>query len=82
MLVLPAMETATSKLTRKYQATVPSLVRRALGLKASDTIAFDVSKKRVFVRKALATDLAFAQALRGTLTEWDSKADDEAFRDL
>lgn len=76
------MRTSTSKLTRKYQATIPEAVRKVLGVGAGDTIAFDVEGQAVGVRKARPVDLAFAHALEGTLTEWASKADEEAYRDL
>lgn len=76
------MRTATSKLTRKYQATIPEPVRTALGLEAGDSIAFDLEGNTVRVRKARPVDFAFARALEGTLQEWASAADDEAYRDL
>lgn len=76
------MTTSTSKLTSKYQATIPEAVRKRLHLKAGDTIAFDIEENQVRVRKAQPLDMAFARALEGTLKEWDSAADDEAYRDL
>ncbi len=76
------MRTATSKLTRKYQATIPERVRAALGLQAGDSVAFDFEGDRVRVRKARPVDLAFAQALEGTLQEWGTAADEKAYRDL
>jgi AbrB family looped-hinge helix DNA binding protein len=87
MLVLPhyeeqIMRTATSKLTTKYQATIPEPVRRLLHLEAGDAIAFDIADKTVQLRKASPVDLIFAQGLEGNLTEWSSPADDEAYRDL
>lgn len=78
----PRIRTATSRLTRKYQATIPEPVRVALELDAGDTIAFDVERDAVRVRKARAVDLAFARALEQTLQEWSSKEDDQAYRDL
>jgi len=76
------MKTATSKLTKKYQATIPEPVRRILHLEAGDTIAFDIDDNAVHIRKARPVDLAFAQSLEGTLNEWKSAADEEAYRDL
>jgi len=76
------MRTSTSKLTKKYQATIPEPVRKILGVAAGDAIAFDVAGQEVRLRKARPVDLGFAHALEGTLTEWTSKADEEAFRDL
>lgn len=76
------METTTSKLTQKYQATIPELVRRRLHLKAGDSIAFEIDGDDVHLRKAQPIDLAFVRSLEGTLTEWSSDADEEAYRDL
>ena len=76
------MQTATSKLTRKYQATIPEPVRELLHLNAGDEIAFDIEDELVHLRKARPVDLAFTQSLEGTLNEWASEADEEAYRDL
>ena len=76
------MQTATSKLTKKYQTTIPEPVRRLLHLKAGDAVAFDIEDDAVHLRKARSVDLAFAQSLEGTLSEWASEADEEAYRDL
>jgi AbrB family looped-hinge helix DNA binding protein len=76
------MQTSTSKLTSKYQATIPEPVRRALHLDAGDAIAFDIENDQITIRKARPVDLAFTRALEGTLTEWESSADEEAYHDL
>lgn len=76
------MQTSTSKLTSKYQATIPEPVRRLLQLKAGDAIAFDIEGSQIHLRKARDSDLAFAKSLEGTLAEWYSDADEDAYRDL
>jgi len=76
------VETVTSKLTKKYQATIPKPVRRALQLEAGDAIAFELRGDDVHLRKARPVDLDFARSLEGTLSEWESEADEEAYRDL
>jgi antitoxin PrlF len=76
------MRTTTSKLTTKYQATIPEPVRQLLRLQAGDTVAFDVEGNTVQLRKARPVDLAFAQGLEGTLTEWTSQVDEEAYGGL
>ncbi len=76
------MQTATSRLTKKYQATIPEPVRKLLHLESGDEIAFDIEDDSVHLRKARPVDLAFAQSLEGTLTEWASEADEEAYHDL
>ena len=76
------METVTSKLTRKYQATIPEAVRHRLQLQAGDAVAFDIDGDQVHLRKARTVDMAFTQSLEATLTEWTSEADEEAYGDL
>ena len=76
------METSTSKLTKKYQATIPEPVRRRLHLEAGDSVAFDIDGESITLRKARPVDWAFTKGLEDSLSEWASEADDEAYRDL
>ena len=76
------MQTAVSKLTKKYQATVPEAVRKKLNLSAGDTIAFEIDNNEIKIRKARPIDLEFASALAPTLSEWESINDEEAYNDL
>ncbi len=76
------MQTATSKLTKKYQATIPEPVRRLLHLQAGDAIAFDIDDHDIRLRKARPVDFVFAQSLEGTLTEWASEADEKGYHEL
>jgi antitoxin PrlF len=70
----------TSKLTTKSQATIPGAIRKLLGLHPGDSVAFEVNEnKKVIIRKATPIDFEFAKALEGTLSEWSSKNDDEAY---
>jgi bifunctional DNA-binding transcriptional regulator/antitoxin component of YhaV-PrlF toxin-antitoxin module len=69
-------------MTVKNQATIPLAVRTALCLGPGDTVAFEIEDGVVRLSKASALDLAFADAVAGTLTEWRSAADDEAYRGL
>lgn len=72
----------TSKLTSKFQTTVPLPVRKALHLKAGDIVGFEIEGDVVRLRRTTPLDMAFTQALEGTLTEWSSKEDDKAFQGL
>ena len=76
------MQTAISKLTKKYQATVPEVVRSKLELKAGDVIAFEIDNEIIKIRKARPIDIAFSSALVPTLSEWESQNDEEAYNDL
>ena len=76
------MQTQISKLTKKYQATIPDAVRKALHLAAGDTVSFDIDGEVVNLRKARPVDYAFTHALEDTLTEWSSDADEKAYDSL
>lgn len=71
-----------SRLTGKYQATIPANVRRTLGVGAGDQVAWDVDGATVTLRRAVATSDPFAAALTETLSEWASAEDEAAWRDL
>jgi len=76
------MQTSTSKLTQKYQTTIPAPVRKLLHLQAGDAVAFDIEDHVVHLRKASSIDLVFTKSLEETLSEWNSPADEAAYRDL
>lgn len=76
------MAKSTSRLTEKFQATIPLPVRRHLHLGKGDVVVFEIERDRVVLRRATPVDLAYAGAVSDTLVEWDSPADDEAYRDL
>ena len=76
------MRTTTSRLTKKYQATIPEPVRQLLHLKAGDAIASDIDGDDIHLRKARPMDLAFVKSLEVTLSEWATQEDEQAYRDL
>jgi len=61
------MKVLVSKITSKGQATIPSVVRRTLGLKMGDPVAFRVEGGQVELVRAQPIDLEFAAALAPTL---------------
>lgn len=71
------------KVTSKFQTTIPQEVREALHLKVGDYVLFEVlADGKVIIKKAEPFDKEYLKALTYTLSEWDSKNDEEAFRDL
>ncbi len=76
------MQTAISKLTKKYQTTVPETVRKKLKLSAGDIIAFEIENDIIKLRKARPIDIEFSSALVPTLSEWVSQNDEEAYNGL
>lgn len=71
-----------STLTSKYQATVPQDIRKLLGLKAGDKLAFEVEKGKVILRRQEGIDRQYLKSLETQLSEWLSDEDEAAFRDL
>lgn len=71
-----------SQLMHHNQATLPEPVLEALDLREGDAIVFEIDQTGVHLRKAPRIDTAFTEALQGTLSEWNSTADDEAYADL
>ena len=62
---------------------MPAAVREALCLEKGDVLAFEIADGgAVTVRKTVALDNAFADALQSQLSEWDLDEDDEAYRGL
>lgn len=70
------------QLIRHSQTLIPESVMKALQLREGDAIVFEIDQAGVHLRKAPPVDHAFANALQGTLSEWDSAEDDEAYANL
>ncbi len=71
-----------SKVTSKYQATVPKEVREFLGLAPGDGIQWEIEDGVVVIKKLSHVDLEWQKAIESTLTDWGSKEDDEAYGSL
>jgi antitoxin PrlF len=66
------------RITAKAQTTIPASVRRALGLRPGDQIAYELDGDRVILTRAKAVaDDPFA-----TFSEWAGDADARAYADL
>jgi antitoxin PrlF len=62
---------------------VPQDIRAALKVGAGDLIAWDINPDGTArVRRVQPMDVEYLHAVQGTLTEWASPADEEAYRDL
>ncbi len=73
---------AISKVTVKYQATIPREVREFLGVRQGDAVEYRIEKGEVKLKRVTTPDTEYLKAIQKTLTEWDTKADDDAFSDL
>ena len=72
-----------AKLSSKGQITIPSEIRQSLHLKTGDTLAWDIKEEgSVSVRRVEPVDLDYLTAISGTLSEWNSEVDEDAYHDL
>ena len=71
---------SVSKLTGKSQATIPGRVRKKLGLKPGDSVAFKAQGGLVYLQKARPVDHVMAEAVAETLQdEWGSAEDERPY---
>ncbi len=77
-----ASDVLLSKVTSKGQATIPSKVRKALGIAQGDTVMFVVEDGTVTLKRAEALDAGFLKLASESFSDWNSPEADEAFRDL
>lgn len=69
-----------SKLTSKYQVTIPKEIRKLLKLKAGDTMLFEILLNgTICIKKVNATDSEYQEALAN---EWNSEYDEADFEHL
>lgn len=74
---------SSSKLTSKFQATIPKEIRKSLKLKAGDTLTFQIlDSGAVVLQKSKPFDIAYLRLLDTTMAEWKSENDDETFAHL
>lgn len=71
-----------SKVTAKYQATIPGTVRRFLRIKNGDRVKFEIQNNQVVLNKIEQDDSEYLQSLNTMLVEWSGAEDEEAYRDL
>lgn len=72
-----------SRLTAKFQATIPQDIRATLKLKAGDQIIFEITaNNHVVIKKAMPSDIDYLKSVESTLSEWGSVNDEEDYRDL
>ena len=71
-----------ARIGARGQTTIPKRVTVAAGLRAGDTLAFEVKADHLIVRKMPVAQHAYLCALEHTLDEWNSPQDENAWRDL
>ena len=74
---------SASKLTSKFQATIPKEIRDKLKLKKGDLLIFQIVDRNVLVlKKSTPFDKEYLRALSKTLNEWNSSDDEAAYEHL
>lgn len=71
-----------TKLTSKCQTTIPSAIRKVLGIKAGDSVMFAVEGKHVTLKRAEKLDAGFLKLAQDSFSDWNAPEADDAFRDL
>ena len=71
-----------SKLSTKGQITIPADLRKAIGIEPGDMVVYQLQGKSVKLKRVEPFDAAYHVAVAGTLEEWNSPEDEEAFNDL
>jgi antitoxin PrlF len=71
-----------STITQKGQTTIPVEIRNKLDIHPGDKVSFEILDGNVILKKIPAFEHEYHRALVGTLSEWASKEDDEAYDDL
>mgnify|MGYP006443092883 FL=1 len=71
-----------SKLSTKGQVTIPAGLRKAIGVKPGDMVAYELDGKGLKIIRIDPFDAAYHAAIAETLGEWNSPEDEEAFNDL
>ena len=71
-----------SRVTASGQTTIPKSIREAAGLYVGDVLAFETDGDHVVVRKVAGEPNDHLKGLSGTMSEWASPDDEEAWRDL
>ena len=72
----------TSKVTQKYQATIPQAVREKLAIEKGDRVIFEIEDEKVVLKKLSPLDWEYLESVSATLSEWSSEADEQAYGDL
>jgi len=71
-----------SKITSKFQTTIPQKIRKFLGIKNGDAVKFTIKNNNVIIDRIDPIDFNFYKSLNSSLEEWNSKEDDELFSNL
>ncbi|MGF1588976.1 MAG: AbrB/MazE/SpoVT family DNA-binding domain-containing protein, partial [Pleurocapsa sp.] len=60
----------TSKVTQKYQATIPQGIREKLKIEKGDRVIFEIEDEKVVLKKLSTLDWEYLESISATLGEW------------
>ena len=71
-----------SKLTSKFQATIPAYVRNKIGLNQGDRLGFVEEGGKFYLQKLDLSDIEYYKMIDGMLApEWGGREDEATFKD-
>lgn len=74
---------AIAKISSKGQTTIPAGIRDALRAAPGDSLVWEMQDDGTArVRRVTPLDVEYLKAVEGTLTEWSTREDSEAYRGL
>jgi len=68
-----------SKVTSKFQTTIPLTIRDIMRISQGDAVVFEIEEGRVFIKRLQPLDLEYLNAVSETLSEWSSPEDEDAY---
>ena len=68
-----------SKVTTKYQTSIPKEVRDKLSISAGDYVKFEIKGSIVMLKKIKKIDKNLLKLMEENMQEWNSKEDDKQF---
>ena len=71
-----------TKLSSKGQATIPSKVRKQLGVEPGDSVLFVVDGDKVTLKRAEKLDAGFLKLASESFSDWNAPEADDAFHEL
>ena len=72
----------TSRVTSRGQTTIPSKIRKSVGINSGDILMFIANGDCVIMKKIESRTDEYLESISETLNEWLSPEDEEAWRDL
>ena len=72
----------TARVAAKGRMTIPKRLRERCGIREGDTVMLEVVGDRIVLSKLAGLTDDYLRAVEAGLDEWNSRADERAWRDL